>query len=138
LSIETQFDWIPVTERTVLGPIYRPIALIEIKASAGDWKVFYPEVDSGSPITILNESDCARLGLTLANDHPITLGGVFGGPRPAFIHSLPMRIGNDVITARVAFTAGPNHKQLLGRVDVFDNFRISLRGRALKTGLLRE
>lgn len=44
-----------------------------------------------------------------------------------------MRIGEEVITARVAFSDSDTHRLLLGRVDVFDSFEIDLRGKTLDT-----
>lgn len=137
-SREIIFNWKPVQEKSAFGNISRPIALVQIRAKSRDWKIFYPEIDSGSPITVLTESDCALLGLKLSEGKLVTLGGALGGSRPAYIHEVEMKIGDQVLKTRVAFTTGKAHKQLLGRIDVFDNFRITLRGRFLQTAFVRE
>jgi hypothetical protein len=137
-SKELVFAWKQVRGKSAFGKISRPIALVQIKAKSGDWKIFYPEVDSGSPITVFTESDCDRLGFTLEEGKPVTLGGVLGGSRSAYVHELEMKIGDEVLKSRIAFTTGIAHKQLLGRIDVFDSFGIGLHGKHLQTIFVKE
>ncbi len=138
MSQESAFEWKPVEGKSAFGNITRPMALLEIKVNDGEWKPFYAEVDSGSPITVFNESDSERLGIELEKGRPVTLRGVLGGKCLAYVHEVEMRIGKEEIRAKVAFTEGPNHKQLLGRIDVFDGFRVCLSGKAQRTSFLRE
>jgi hypothetical protein len=106
------------------GKVFRPIALVEMQSYVGEWKVFYPEIDSGAIITVLNKSDCALLGYELTDGDHFLLSGVLGGETPAYIHTVGIRIGEETFPARVAFTDGKNHKQLLGRLDIFNKFQM--------------
>jgi hypothetical protein len=137
MSKEISFPW-KLVDSSSLGNILRPIALVECRAQSGEWKTFYPEVDSGSPISVFNASDCELLGYMLDNGRPFKLTGVFGDSRRAYIHDIETKIGEDVTTSRIAFTEGENHKQLLGRIDIFDKFRICLRGKVSQTSFLKE
>jgi hypothetical protein len=120
------------------GRIYRPVVLVEVKSRSGEWKPFYPEVDSGALISVFNKSDCAFLGYILNEGTPFTLTGVLGGSTQSYIHQIELRIGNEIVISRIAFTDGKNHKQLLGRIDVFNKFRICFIGKGSQTSLLRE
>ena len=80
----------------------------------GDWKIFYPEVDSGAPISVFNKDDCDVLGYSIRSGRPIYLSGVLGGDEvPAYIHIVDIKIGDETIPAKIAFTDGKKHKQLL-------------------------
>lgn len=134
---QTSFRWVPIDYQSVFGNIMMPQAIVEIKAITGKWKVFYPEVDTGAVVSIFTECDCERLGLILKEGEPFRLSGVFGGSGQAYLHEVELKIGDELLKSRVAFTEG-NHKQLLGRVDVMDNFRISLSGKYTETIFVRE
>ena len=65
------------------------------------------EIDSGSPVSVFNSSDCERLGYILTDGKGIKLTSVFGTkPRKAYLHSIDMKIRHDTINARIAFTEG--------------------------------
>ena len=134
---EIVFNWKPF-ESPTFGTIFRPIAYVEVKTQTGEWKIFYPEVDSGSPISVFNKSDCDFLGFSLSEGQPFTISGVLGGSTPAYIHEVDIKIGSEVIPIKIAFTDGKNHKQLLGRIDVFDKFRICFFNKGSQTSFLKE
>jgi hypothetical protein len=131
------YDWMPIDSPT-FGRIYRPIVLVEVRSRSGEWKSFYLEVDSGAPISVLNKSDCVFLGYRLDEGTPFALKGVLGGSTQSYIHQIELKIGNENVIARIAFTDGKNHKQLLGRIDVFNKFRICFTDKGSKTSFLKE
>ena len=137
MSLKQLYDWLPINSPT-FGKVYSPIIPLEVQASNGDWKVFYPEVDSGAIISVFNKYDCEFLGYELGVGKQFSLKGVLGDAASSYIHNLNLKIGNNIIQARIAFTDGKNHKQLLGRVDIFDKFHICLNGRNLKTEIIKE
>ncbi|MDG6926291.1 MAG: hypothetical protein JRN09_07020 [Nitrososphaerota archaeon] len=137
---EVIFPWRKIQNSNV-GNVARPVALIELRANTGEWKSFEMRIDSASPITLLNQSDCEELGYPLKDskeDKPIQIHSVVLGHWDAHIRKLDMRIGEETISARVGFTVGGDHERLLGRLDVFDNFRITFSGKNLRTSFLRE
>jgi hypothetical protein len=136
LSSEIIFEWKPFDSPT-FGRIYRPVALVEVRSESGEWKIFYPEVDSGSPISVFNKSDCDFLGYILDKGKSFCLTGVLGGSTPAYIHETEIKIGNEIIHAKIAFTDGKNHKQLIGRIDIFDKFQISF-SKGSRTSFIKE
>lgn len=132
LSQHNCYDWQPIQSPT-FGQVLRPIVPIEIRAKSGEWKIFYPEVDSGAVISVFNKSDCELLGLKLTDGKHFELKGALSGSTPAYIHDVEMILANEAILSRVAFTDAKNHKQLLGRIDIFNKFLFSLGGKSLKT-----
>lgn len=138
MSKEFVFDWKPIEGKSLLGNISRPVVKMEIKAASGEWKIFYPEVDSGAVVSVFNKSDCELLGYVLTGGEYFPISGVLGESRDGYVHTLDVRIGDTIFKSRIVFTEGKNHKHLLGRVDVFDNFIITIRGRILKTIFVKE
>jgi hypothetical protein len=138
MSVETIFDWKPAEEKSVFGNIRNPIAIVEIMSKSNEWEIFYPLVDSGAVVTLFNESDCELLGLNLTDGIPFKIKAAFGQQCQAYIHQVTMKIGKDTISSRIAFTEGQDHKQYLGRIDVFDHFQICLKGKPFQTSFLRE
>jgi hypothetical protein len=131
------FDWSP-RKSEALGDIHATTALVEVKASSGEWKIFYPLVDSGAFISVFNSCDCDLLGYELKNGFPIKINGALGGSYPAYVHKIDVKIGSDVIKSRIAFTEQKKHGQILGRADIFDYFRICFSGKSLKTTFFKE
>ncbi len=131
------FDWSPRISEA-LGDIFAPTTLVELKALSGEWKIFYPLVDSGAFVSVFRASDCELLGFDLKSGKPITINGALGGSFPAYMHKIDLKIGNEIINCRIAFTEQKDHVQILGRADVFDNFRICFSGKLLKTTFFRE
>lgn len=135
---EHGFDWGIIEKQSSIGVMFRPMMHLQIRSKFGDWKKFIGEIDSGSPVTLFNESDCEFLGYDLKNGKPFDIYGIFGDKRKAYLHDLNIKIGKDIVKSKIAFTEGPHHKQLIGRIDIFDNFEINLRGKILKSYFLKE
>ena len=126
-------------ESPTFGTIYRPIAYVEVKSTSEEWKIFYPEVDSGAPLSVFNKSDCELLGYRLKEGKYFHISSVIGSSIPAYIHEVEMKVGKEIIIpVKVAFTDGLNHKQLLGRINIFDTFQVLFRGKILETSFVKE
>src|SRR4051794_14740423 len=97
------FKWKSVKSPT-FGNIFLPMANIEIKSIDGEWKIFYPEIDTGAVISVFSYNDCERLGYSLKDGDYFDLRGGLGGDYPAYIHELKLKIGNELFKARIAFT----------------------------------
>jgi hypothetical protein len=137
MSQENGFDW-ELYRSQKFDSVSHPIIPVEIKSISGEWKIFYPLVDSGAIISVFNGSDCELLGYTLTDGEYFDIKGVLSGTTSSYIHQIPVKIKDIEIKLRIAFTTGSIHKQLLGRMDVFDNFRILFQGKLLKTFFTRE
>jgi len=138
VSNEFVFNWKPVEEASIIKNLFRPVMDVELKSQYGEWKKFYPELDSGASLSVFNESDCDFLGYTLTKGTFFNLHGVLGGSTPSYLHEIEMKIGSEIFKSRIAFTKGKNHKQLIGRTDIFDYFQICLRGKVLQTSFVKE
>ncbi len=81
-------------------------------------------VDSGASISIFSRETAKQLGVDIKKGELLTMGGV-GGFLKGYIHHLRLEIADKTISAPVVFstefTASFN---LLGRMGVFDNFKI--------------
>lgn len=138
MTHEFIFNWKPVEGTSIIKDLFRPMMDVELKSSSGEWKTFYPEVDSGAPLSVFNESDCDFLGYELTDGTSFDLHSVLGGSVKSYLHEIEMKIGSEILKSRIAFTKGKNHKQLIGRTDVFDYFQICLRGKVLQTSFSKE
>jgi hypothetical protein len=54
MSQENGFDW-ELYRSQKFDSVSHPIAPIEIKSISGEWKIFYPIVDSGAVVSVFNE-----------------------------------------------------------------------------------
>jgi hypothetical protein len=120
------------------GPVAKPVANVFLKTATGEWREFFVDVDSGAAVTVLNKTDCEFLGYTFNSGDYCELEGVGGNKIPCFVHRIDMRIGGEVIQARIAFSSVPIRELYLGRADVFDNFQINLRGKVLDSSFTKE
>jgi len=95
-------------------------------------------IDSGAVITLLNKDDCDLLGYQLTSGTPYKIKGIGGNEIQTYVHSIDMKVGDEPIKVRVAFSDSPKHALVLGRLDVFDKFEIDLRGKTLDSYLARD
>ncbi len=131
------FDWAP-RQSKAFGTIHVPTIPIQLRSILGEWKTFYPLVDSGAFVSVFNEDDCKVLGYDIKSGIQIDIAGVFGESRIAYLHEIELKIDNDIIKSKIAFTEGKPHQQLLGRINFFENFEVCFSGKSLKTNILRE
>lgn len=118
MSFDPPFDWKKI-KSPKFGDIFLPVAYIEMKSKSGEWKIFYPEIDTGAVISVFSPNDCERLGYDLIDGDPFDLKGGLGGDYPSHIHELQVKIGKRLFTSRIAFTAKRHNKQYLGLIDIF-------------------
>ncbi len=120
------------------GTVAKPIANVFLKTASNEWREFFVDVDSGASVTVLNKSDCELLGYSLTSGQFCELEGAGGNKIPTYVHTIEMRIGTDIVQARIAFSMVPLRDLYLGRVDVFTSFQINLRGKELDTSFVKE
>jgi hypothetical protein len=91
LSQRRPFRWKSLISKK-FGNVFLPIADLEIKSESGEWKIFYPEIDTGAIISVFSANDCERLGYTLTDGDYFDLKGGLGGiSYPSWIHELDFR-----------------------------------------------
>jgi hypothetical protein len=109
------------------GEQWVPFAELSLKSSAGRWRSFAVQVDSGAVISVLARSAADLLGIDLTKGEPIELAGIGGEARRYFVHALHARIGDlPEFAMRVAVADREDVPNLLGRLDVLDRFQIDL------------
>ena len=82
-------------------------------------------VDSGADITLLPRELGENLDLTIEDEKIQEISGVGGGSIPVIIKTIEMRIGDYAMDARVAWSLEENVSALLGRMDVFNEAKVS-------------
>lgn len=112
-------------------PIYRPVVWIHLQGKDKKWHSREVYVDSGADRSLLPKGDCDLLGYTLEDGDEILVGRAFGkGPIKAYIHKVSLRIKEVEFKARIAFAERNDIPRFLGRIDVFEHFRICFIERA--------
>ena len=115
-----------VAERTRSGEvIHRPIVHLYARSKGGEWYLFYPYVDSGADITLFTRSDCELLGLKLRDGVYRPMSGIVRVEIPAYVHVVPIRVGDEEFDARMAFADSDEVPRVLGRSEIFKRFRIT-------------
>ena len=104
------------------GTIVRPVVEVSLHGAEGVNEVFY--VDSGADITIIPRSVGELLELELKEEDIIELYGIGESALSVVIKSVDMEIAGMRFTARVGWALTERVPLLLGRLDIFDHFRI--------------
>ena len=119
----TRFRYRP--ERSHLGTIYRPGAtvILEHKKIVTELALY---IDSGADISIIpyRFGKALRLEQT-SKDRIRRIKGIAGRSVPYVVKRLTFVFGRRKISARVAWPMTEEVPLLLGRMDVFDKFRIT-------------
>jgi hypothetical protein len=120
-----------------LGLIYRPFAAVTLKYGSNSVTDQFL-VDAGADITLIP----TRIGMALNLPAPkrgeiFPLGGI-GGFLPTVHRKVAMEIGNYRLEARIAWAQSERPPLLLGRVDVFDFFKITFDQTARMTTFIRK
>jgi len=112
-------------ERSQLGIIYRPVAtaLLEHKGVRIELPLY---IDSGADISMIpyRFGKALRLDRT-SKDRIRKIRGITGASVPYIVKRLSFIFRGRKITARVAWSTKEEVPLLLGRMDIFDNFRIT-------------
>lgn len=96
-----------------------------IKDRGERWRTFSLLVDSGAVVSLLSRSVGDLLGVPIESGRRVTLTGVGRRENEVFVHELPARIGDGPAQAtRFAISMSEDVPNLLGRLDVFDRFRV--------------
>jgi len=132
-----QYDFNYRKERTREGEIiYRPAIYFYLQGTDGNWYLFDAYLDSGADVSLFTKSDCEFLGRQLREGKEKFIGGISGGLMRAFLHKVPLRIGEVIIKAEIGFAEIEEVPRLLGRKTIFPHFRICFDEDKLKFSLL--
>ena len=119
----TRFRYRP--ERSHLGTIYRPVAtvIVEHKEVVIELPLY---IDSGADISMIpyRFGKALRLAET-SRDRIRRIKGIAGRSVPYLVKRLTIIFGRRKLSTRVAWSMTEEVPLLLGRMDVFDKFRIT-------------
>ena len=82
-------------------------------------------VDSGADISLLPRRLGKALGLSFEGKHTQEIGGIGGKRVPVTIAPVKMKVGRKVMDVRVAWSHVEDVPLILGRMDVFDIFKVT-------------
>ncbi len=106
-----------------------PIIALGLKLARGWQRVdFY--VDSGAAYSIVAAQLATAVGFDFKQGQRASVQVGDGHCLPVYLHRLPLQIGQCLIEAPIGFAEQYGlHFNLLGRLDVFDQFNVSFRER---------
>jgi len=108
----------------ITGVIYRPVADIFVQSKKGKWIELHPYIDSGADITLIPLSLGEYLGFEIDKSEIKELRGVGGEPVPVMLVTAHLKIGECELDARIAWALTEEVPPLLGRLDIFERFRV--------------
>jgi hypothetical protein len=129
------------------------MAIVEFQKFDGKWQEFHLKIDTGAIITamkrlvlmvicmflvMMDPGDCELLGFNLTDGEEADLTTADNSKLKVFVHNIKLKIGNDILpsTVRVAFAATQISELLLGRLDIFNFFDITLQQRTMQITFL--
>jgi len=104
------------------GSIFRPVVEVRLYGAVSVNEIFY--VDSGADITIIPRSVGELLELVLKEEDIVDLYGIGESALSVAIKSVDMEIAGKRFLARVGWALTERVPLLLGRLDVFNHFKI--------------
>ncbi len=111
-------------EKSQLGDVLRPVA--DILLEVNGFRVEVPMyIDSGADITVIPLRFGKALGFKQEPDEILEMRGIAGGGVPYVIKKVTLGIGKKRIEARIAWALIEDVPPLLGRLDIFPQFRIT-------------
>lgn len=118
------FPWRQEYSRLV-GVIYRPVVEVLLRSREGEWVSVEAYVDSGADMTLFPKYIGEDLlGLEVEGGVSIRPMGIARQTLNSWIHSVPVRLGDEGFEARVAFAETNSVPSLIGRTDLFDRFTV--------------
>ncbi len=81
-------------------------------------------IDSGADLCLFPRQFGEALGLVLSKDNLQEIRGIGSRGIPVSMTTVNMRIGKKIVETRVAHCLTEDVPLILGRMDVFDNFKI--------------
>ena len=110
-------------EKSDLGLIYRPVANVLLETN--DLKLEIPMyIDSGADVTLIPLKLGEALGFRQDSAQIREIRGIAGAGVPYILREVKLTIGNTKFPARIAWALIEAVPPLLGRLDVFEKFRI--------------
>ena len=111
-------------EKSSLGKIFRPVA--EVILESGELTVGIPMyIDSGADISMLPLAFGRSLGFKQEEEDEIKeIRGVSGAAVPYILKEVTLVINGKKIRIRIAWALIEEVPILMGRMDIFDKFRI--------------
>ena len=110
----------------IVGEIFRPVANLYFRsAKEGSWIEVESYIDSGADITLIPFSLGKLLGFKIEKDRIKELSGIGEGKISVIIKKVPLRLGDVELSVRAAWALIEEVPTLLGRLDVFDRFKIT-------------
>ncbi len=107
----------------IFGEIYRPIAVVYF---IGEQEILeLPYVDSGADITLIPNTIGELLGFEKDSGNIKEVYSVGKKAIPIIVKKIKLRIADYEFEARVAWALTENVPVLLGRLDIFDKFKIT-------------
>jgi len=103
--------------------IYRPVAEISLRTDKNEIKVLM-YIDSGADITIIPRVLGESLGFEVGDSKIVELTGIGKAKVPVIVKKVKMKIGNREFDTRIAWCLEEDVPPLLGRIDVFNKFKI--------------
>ena len=125
------FQYAPEPTRT--GIIYRPTAKILLQSTTNDWYAFRVYIDSGADISLFTKTDAKLLGLNLYHGEYRPIIGIGKILIPAYTHKVKMKIEETPLNVNASFADSDEVPRLLGRTDVFKQFKITFNEQKLET-----
>jgi hypothetical protein len=110
-------------ESKLFGEIYRPLAEFEVKTDIG-WVPVLAYVDSGADVSLLPRSFMKVLDIRLEEEEIKEIRGIGEGRVPMIVKTLEVRFGEKTFNAKVAIALVEDVPYILGREDMFDEFRV--------------
>jgi hypothetical protein len=120
-------------EPTKTGIIYRPTARILLQSTKNEWYAFRVYIDSGADMSLFTRADAKLLGLDLYKGEYRPIIGVGRTLIPAYTHRIKMKLEETTLNVNTSFADSDEVPRLLGRTDIFKNFKITFNEQNLET-----
>ena len=101
------------------------MAEVSIQARDGGWLTAFMYIDSGADISLIPRQFGEVLGLTVKGEKIHEIKGLGEKIVPVILKKLKMKIDEKTLAARVAWGLIEEVPLILGRLDVFDSFKVT-------------
>ncbi len=101
------------------------MAEVFVQSKAGLWLQTFMYIDSGADISLFPRQFGEALGLVFPREEIREIRGIGGRGIPVIISTIKMRVGRKTINARIACGLTEDVPLILGRMDVFDAFKVT-------------
>ncbi len=119
------------------GEMFYPGVEVGVKLSSGAYQVFEFILDSGADCTVVPHFMSDLVGFTLPKKADARMAGVAGIVMPCYKGVLSLRIQSEEFQVRCLFTESDKTPPLLGRVDLFNLFKVLFDGTGCTITLTR-